>query len=139
MKFWLNVLVTANGHWLWTGSQQQGYGQYRTKDTAVPAHRRALELFLGRPLLPKHEAHHKQEICRITLCVNPEHLEELSQITHKYRHKNNVCTMKAMQTHCKNGHEFTKKNTLLKMDRVGRSHRTCRICASSYRISRKTG
>lgn len=64
--------------WLWTGSTDHGYGKIETWSRAtgagtVKAHRLALEMKLGRPILPGLKALHH---CDVKRCVNPDHLYE---------------------------------------------------------------
>jgi hypothetical protein len=53
------------------------------------------------PLLPGHQIHHK---CGTRECVNPDHLEQLTQSDHLSEHPH------VRKTHCKYGHELTPEN-----------------------------
>lgn len=70
---------------IWTGRvHHRGYGTYRppgvpSKDRVEKrAHRHALEMSLGRPLLPGMNANHTSN-CTSKLCCNPDHLYEGTQ------------------------------------------------------------
>lgn len=78
---WLRARVQIDPQtdcWVWTGVvNHRGYGRYHyTTDEGVlngSAHRLALELFLGRPLLAGMNACHR---CDNPSCCNGEHLFE---------------------------------------------------------------
>lgn len=70
------------------------------------AHRVAYNLLFG----PDPDGLEPDHLCRNPGCVNPSHLEWVD-------HKENVLrgespfALRARQTHCVNGHEFTPENT----------------------------
>jgi hypothetical protein len=65
---------------LWGGLvTTDGYGTLKGK----PAHRLVYEWAYG-PIPPRHVVHHK---CHTKLCVNPKHLEALTQREHSRRHE----------------------------------------------------
>lgn len=78
-RFW--QIVDPTGFcWLWTGSKNQnGYGRFQphpgTNRKTSSAHRVAWELLIG-PISPGYEVDH---LCRIKLCVNPDHLEPVTK------------------------------------------------------------
>jgi len=62
--------------WLWLGARlSSGYGQVPcgSRNNSARAHRIALEIKLGRPILPGHQANHT---CDNPPCCNPLHLYE---------------------------------------------------------------
>src|ERR1019366_4519713 len=75
-RFLKFVLPEPNtGCWLWTGGLNRGgYGQFMTPPCTV-AHRVAYELFVG----PIPEGLQLDHLCRVRSCVNPQHLEPVSQ------------------------------------------------------------
>jgi hypothetical protein len=77
----------------------------------VPAHRAAWELFRG-PI----DAETIDHLCRNTICVNPDHLEPVTQKVNNQRYAATI-------THCPHGHEYTAENTA----HYG-SGRVCRTC-----------
>jgi hypothetical protein len=65
-----------SGCWLWFGCvNSKGYGQMKTPTRAVLAHRFAYEQFRG-PLMVGFVLDH---LCRQRCCVNPDHLEQVTQ------------------------------------------------------------
>ena len=67
-------------------------------------------------------------LCRNRMCVNPEHLEEVDQLTNLMRGVGTVAKINKNKTHCKNGHEFNQENTYEPPKRTGR--RYCKKCQS---------
>lgn len=66
--------VSAEGCWEWQGHKDdKGYGQFRVGPRAHWAHRVAYALFNG-PIPEGMTVHHKKE-CLNPSCVNPDHLE----------------------------------------------------------------
>jgi hypothetical protein len=68
-------------------------------------------------------------LCRNRACVNPDHLEAVTQRENNLRSEC-VSGLNARKTHCKRGHEFTKENTY-PMPGGGRACVACRSAASA--------
>lgn len=81
-----DVLVTAPNTrcWVWTGSRSNGrYGSFRLGTKTVQAHRAAYILLVGQlsdDLVLDH-------LCRNNVCVNPTHLEPVTQSENTLRGK----------------------------------------------------
>lgn len=78
-RFWAKVNKTETC-WLWTGAKiGKGYGMFwigptlRSEHFSV-AHRYAYQLLVG-PIPHKKQLDH---LCRVKLCVNPKHLEPVT-------------------------------------------------------------
>ena len=119
-KFWNSVERTTTC-WLWrAGKDTGGYGVITVQRRKTKAHRFAYELLVG-PIPKGLQIDH---LCRVRNCVNPAHLEPVSQ-------RENVLrgiappARQARQTHCKRGHEFTSENTMTEA-KSGKRH--CRAC-----------
>lgn len=71
-----NVEIDGHGCWNWTGRVVTGYGWAVRPGSApnMPAHRLSYATFVG-PLTPGLVVDH---LCENKLCVNPEHLEQVS-------------------------------------------------------------
>lgn len=114
-------LDLATGCWLWDGPRNWGgYGTVapRTYGTGL-AHRAFYEHFVG----PIPTGLHLDHLCRVTLCVNPSHLEPVTQ------HENNRRQMAAI-THCPQGHEYSAENTRWynRYNQDGTVRYRCRVC-----------
>ena len=105
---------------VWTGNAPHGYGTFWYEGKKVRAHRFAYERFVGR--IP--EGLELDHLCRVTRCVNPDHLEPVTRAENLRR----ASWPNARKTHCKRGHEFTSDNTYR-----WRGHRVCRTCQHERR------
>lgn len=65
-------------------------------------------------------------LCRVTLCVNPSHLEAVT-------HAENVRRGLAVRTACPQGHDYTEANTY----RNPKGHRLCRTCNRDKQTARR--
>lgn len=125
-RFLAKIVEGPSGCWLWTGTTLRGYGQFgigsKTDGTRrmTYAHRWAYEHFVG-PIPDDLQLDH---LCRVPACVNPAHLEPVTQLENQRRGK------KARQTHCVRGHEYTPENT-------GRNSRGCRLCKTCRALLRR--
>lgn len=113
-----------SGCWLWIGqrlSDRHGgpsYGRIAQDSKRVPAHR----LFYITERGPIPEGMVLDHLCLMPCCVNPFHLEIVTDAENKRRE---IMRRKREQTHCKRGHEFTPENTRV----FGNNQRECRQCA----------
>jgi hypothetical protein len=116
------VKEDPNGCWLWTGGKTtKGYGCIRRADgREALAHRMAYELFVG-PIPAGLIIDH---LCRLPSCVNPSHLEPVTNAENLRRGDLSRNNGAALRTHCKRGHPFDEANTY--RDKFGR--RGCIAC-----------
>ncbi len=123
-RFWAKVDKT-DGCWLWTAAKtRDGYG--RLADTGgrwVLAHRFAYELHIG----PIPNSLTLDHLCRVRHCVNPTHLEPVTNRVNALRGVG-IPARNARKTHCLRGHPFDAENT-----RWWRGGRRCRTCGRAYR------
>ena len=108
------VFNTETGCWEWTASRTNGgYGAVRMPGLANVAHRALYILLVGG--VP--EGLHLDHLCRNKLCVNPDHLEPVTQQENNRR-------AGAAKTHCAQSHEYTEANTYRRRN----GSRDCRAC-----------
>lgn len=105
-RFWKRVRKT-DACWEWTGAHTGGgYGATYKSGRQVVAHRIAYELLVG----PIPEGLQLDHLCRNRGCVNPAHLEPVSQRVNLLR-GDTVVARHAAKTHCDAGHPFDLFNT----------------------------
>lgn len=142
-RFWAKVsLAPALDCWLWTGSiDDGGYGRIALDGTAMFAHRIAFELMvcdIPDGLQLDHLCHSNSDCnlgnaCLHRKCVNPYHLEPVSQLVNIRRAK--LRSANALKTHCIRGHEFTEANTYI--NRLT-GNRSCKACAAKRSTVRES-
>lgn len=121
-RFWPRVDKQPDGCWLWTASiDGHGYGQFRANGTTVKAYRWAYEDIIG----PVPDGLELDHLCRVRLCVNPDHLEP---VTHKVNMERAAATI----THCPQGHARNDANTRVKAN----GFRDCRVCHNARETKR---
>jgi hypothetical protein len=111
---------------VWTGaSNRLGYGSLSVGGRFFMAHRLSYELSKG-PIPAGLEIDH---LCRNPPCINPAHLEAVSHTENVRRGEARIVTirLRAAQTHCKYGHEFSPENTMITKSN-GKTQRVCRAC-----------
>jgi hypothetical protein len=110
-----------SGCWLWLGSlnRDNGYGRFYLRYKSYLAHRFSYELQNG----PIQNGLVLDHLCRNTSCVNPKHLEVVTNKENILRGISPSAENKR-KTHCPIGHEYTEKNT--RISKTGK--RSCRTC-----------
>lgn len=110
--------------WEWTGSKSGGgYGRFGLNSRNELAHRVSLLLFKGVDLRVDRYISQADHLCRNRLCVNPEHLEMVSQTENILRGES-PSAIHSKKTHCPKGHEYTPDNIISGTHR----HRLCKEC-----------
>lgn len=109
--------------WTWTGNTTRGYGNFWLGHVNGKAHRFSYELAFG--AIP--DGLQIDHLCRVRFCVNPSHLEAVTQRENILRSPECPASVNAHKTHCKRGHEFTPANTqaVKTLSGWGRRCRTC--------------
>lgn len=108
-RFWVKVDQPSDPNlcmnWK-AGVDTNGYGRMKFRGAVRPAHRIAWTLVVGE-IAPGLQLDH---LCLNKLCVNPLHLEPVTQVENMRR---------TIQTHCKWGHP---------LHRLGPTRNVCRTC-----------
>lgn len=118
--------------WIWTGTIEDGYGRITQQ-----GFRRAHVLYYVKAKGPVPEGLEIDHLCRNRACVNPDHLEAVPRQVNVQR----GYKARGKPTHCKHGHEFTPRNTIVSVEGWWR----CRICDNAnqrryyYKRAAKTG
>lgn len=122
--------------WLWTGANttrpgRPGYGVFAPVDRRqVGVHVYSYTL-TGREIPDGYEIDH---LCMVKLCVNPGHLEAVTQDENR-RRADRAYGIRSARTHCPQGHEYSEDNTLW-VTVEGCRKRRCRACARERRRRR---
>lgn len=124
-RFWSRVEKTESC-WLWRGNMgRKGYGQFSVGKSCRFAHRFAYELLVG----PIPEALVIDHLCRVPACVNPAHLEPVTERENILRGIS-PAAKNAQKTHCVRGH-------ILPRDRNPRGARQCQECRNIKQRERR--
>ena len=127
-RFWAKVNKTATC-WLWTAScSSEGYGRINISGKSTYAHRWAYEQAHG----PIPEGMHIDHLCRVRHCVNPEHMEVVTNRQNFTRGEHPNAKLHR-SGHCKRGHPLTGSNVLVRQN--GTRH--CRACSRERWHERK--
>lgn len=114
--------------WMWLGCENGkdeingGYARFIAHGKVIMVHRWAYQQWVG----PIPEGYQIDHLCRNRMCVNPKHLEGVTQRDNILR-GNGYSARNAAKTHCKYGHEFSDENTKL-IQGKHRRQRVCLIC-----------
>lgn len=110
-----------DGCWLWTAHlNHAGYGRVSLEGSMQLAHRAVYTLLVG--AIP--EGMHLDHLCRVRRCVNPAHLEPVTQRENTLRSTSHIAQIAARQT-CPSGHPYTPENLYVSP----RGYRVCRTCS----------
>ncbi|MGE3448999.1 MAG: HNH endonuclease signature motif containing protein [Microbacteriaceae bacterium] len=109
-------MVDASGPcWIWQGKSKLGYGFVKRGGKEYRAHRWLWEQVVG----PIPDGLVIDHLCRNTLCVNPDHLEPVTNRENVVRgiRPAQLAVRFADRTHCKRGHEWVQGDALCKQCR----------------------
>lgn len=111
--------------WIWNGKvDKTGYGSFGMRVEKAcrtrAAHKIVYETLVGE--VP--EGMQLDHLCRIPLCVRPDHLEVVTPRENTLR-SNGIAAINARKTHCVHGHEFTVENTYIHKKRGSRHCKAC--------------
>ncbi len=136
-RFLSKIIIQELGCWEWQGAlTEKGYGIFWDGSINVSAHRYSYEWF-NNCKLPKYIAGGLQidHLCRNRRCVNPDHLELVTQ-RENLKRGNTGWYLKLKQTsktHCPQGHPYNKENTYI----TPNNKRQCKICKNTRQIIKR--
>lgn len=134
LRFWKKCVPEPNsGCWIWIAADHDefGYGSFWLSPRMRLAHRACYEALVATVdcgLVLDH-------LCRTTCCVNPSHLEPVTQLVNIER-GTGLSVQRSNQTHCKNGHLLSPDNLdSWHLERGGRACKQCRRDAANRRAN----
>ncbi|MFB7219369.1 HNH endonuclease signature motif containing protein [Streptomyces sp. NPDC056227] len=106
--------------WLWTAAvSSTGYGMTWNGHTVVGAHVFAYQQIVG----PIPAGLHLDHLCRVPLCVNPQHLEPVTP-GENVRRGNSPGAVAVRTGMCQRGHALAGTN----VTHLSNGHRRCKAC-----------
>jgi hypothetical protein len=127
-RFLSLIKIDSNSDcWIWNGCKAEIYGKFGIYYKSYYAHRVSYSLFNG-PLTNGMVIDHT---CRNKICVNPEHLREVTQQQNAVENSLGPSYFHSLKTHCPQGHEYSEENT-----RIRRGSRECKTCDRASAIKR---
>lgn len=127
ISFLSRIRVDNSGCWIWiSGKRKSGYGYFYHNSKQLCSHRVSFSIFVRSPsehLVIDH-------ICRNRLCVNPDHLREVT--VEENSTENSICpiAINKQKEICKHGHGLSDAYIGSRKRKNGTFgvRRTCRIC-----------
>lgn len=117
----LDKVELADDCWFWqAATDRDGYGWFKVHGRMTYAHRFSYEYFIG----PIPDGLVIDHLCRNPSCVNPDHMEPVTNRVNIFRGDTPARRNKE-KTHCIHGHPFTPENTAI----TRKGERVCRTCS----------
>lgn len=125
-RFWEKASMSvSDGCWEWLGCKDgDGYGMFRFEGSMRRAHRWGYELLVSK--VP--EGLVLDHLCRNPSCVNPDHLEPVTNQENLDRGEGRRVKNGSANS-CVNGHEYTADNTYTNP----KGRKVCRTCSANSR------
>lgn len=124
VKRFTTKILPNTSCWEWDGAiLKNGYGQLKGVKKVEYAHRIAYALFYG----PVPDGLVIDHLCRNRGCVNPLHLEAVSNKENLLRGIG-FSAKNAKKTHCPKGHELSGNNLLTCPSILKKGNRQCKAC-----------
>lgn len=113
--------TNPNECWVWPGARNTGgYGVVKYRGRSRVAHKLAYEMLVG----PVPDGLVLDHLCRVRECVNPAHLEPVTQQENVLRGPGTWAFRNRSKSHCINGHEFAGENLYTSPE----GYRQCKTC-----------
>ena len=119
------ISLSEAGCWLVSGSvshHPMGYQSVSIDNRSRLAHRLSYEVIIG----PIPEGLTLDHLCRVTNCVNPQHLEPVTAGENTLR-GTAPSALNARKDQCKSGHDLTGENLYIRPDNGKRQCRRCQV------------
>lgn len=116
--------------WIWTGTHlPRGYGLFSHRGKSQLTHRLSYTLLIG----PIPDGLQIDHLCRVHPCLNPAHLEPVTNLENALR------SDRATRTHCIRNHPLSGDNLIVKKpgDRGRRACRTCNRAKTAESTARR--
>jgi len=121
-RFDTKIERTPDGCWEWRGARStDGYGIFTYLTCSVRAHRLSYVMHRG-PFEPTLVIDH---LCRNRMCVNPDHLETVTDVENVMRGES-FSALRSVSATCPNGHVYQAEAHI---DKRGR--RFCTVCRAA--------
>jgi hypothetical protein len=130
-RFWEKCIPEPNsGCWLWIGAPKNdlGYGSFWFNNKTTAAHRVSFTALIGEVPAGLQLDH----LCRTPQCVNPAHLEAVTQYVNMMRGYG-WGAVSARATHCPMGHAYNGENLFISKQ----GGRVCRTCTRAGNAERE--
>ena len=124
-RFWNKVQpCPMSGCWLWTAGGNHGYGTFGTSTRGVEKRENAHRFSYRHLVAPIPDGLVIDHLCRVRCCVNPVHMEVVTNRTNVLR-GDGLTARAARSTTCTRGHEYVAGSFRLRRN----GGRLCLICA----------
>lgn len=119
------VECKESGCWVWQRDVSgYGYASFWADGKKIAVHRWAHQRFVG----PIPDGYQVDHLCKNTRCVNPDHLEAVTQRENTLRN-GGPTALAARKTHCYHGHELPAEHWHREGNRM-RRRRRCKRCSA---------
>lgn len=123
------IVITPSDCWTWTMSLNVGYGRATFQGIAQSAHRFSYETYVG----PIPDGLVIDHLCRNTACVNPDHLEPVTDAVNIARGESPSAASRRDEVCARQGHAMSGPNLYVSP----RGKRVCRECNHQRYVERK--
>ncbi|MER7814516.1 hypothetical protein [Streptomyces sp. NPDC096153] len=137
-----NAVAGPNSCLIWAGrTDRDNYGMTQVDSKTLRAHRVVYALLvepLSSTTFIDHTCHNQDQSCpggRDCLhrrCINPHHLEPVTNRENLLRSARSIAGANARKTHCTRGHPFNAENTYV----LSNGGRRCRACTKARNAAR---